>query len=188
MQTDANTGTSVSNWINGKFNYIQTYAPGSTVFQGMSSLGTGGQPWVQAANPTANFLLGMLEDGEDVEIGIVPATGGTGHVMTLSSLDWNDANNNAVFDTGDSLSIDGLDPAGSDGLGTSASTFDLDLSPPTIAGGPMTISSGDGGLYNGYALDVALAESPCPEPATVSLFFAGCGAMAVLRRIRRKAA
>ncbi|MGD1000236.1 MAG: PEP-CTERM sorting domain-containing protein [Candidatus Brocadiia bacterium] len=174
MQTDPNTGTSVANWINGKFNYIQTYAPGSTVFQGMSSLGTGGQPWVQPAAPTANFLLQMLEDGEDVELGIVPAAGGTGHVLTLSSIDWST----------DGLSIDGLDPAGSDGLGTSASEFDLDL---TINGGgnPITVSGGDGGIYNGYALDVALAESPCPEPATLSLFLAGCGVMAVVRRIRR---
>ncbi|MGO8703227.1 MAG: PEP-CTERM sorting domain-containing protein [Candidatus Brocadiia bacterium] len=188
MQTDPNTGTSVANWINGKYNYIQTYAPGSTIFQGMSSLGTGGQPWVQAANPTANFLLQMLQYGEDVEIGIVPAAGGTGHVLTLSSIDWDDANNNSIFDAGDTLSIDGLDPAGSDGLGTSASTFDLDLSPATVAGGPLTVSGGDGGVYNGYALKVALAESPVPEPATLSLFFAGCGAAALLRRLRRHAA
>jgi hypothetical protein len=184
MNTTPCGGTTVANWIDGKYNYIETYAPGSTVFEGESSVGTGGQPWVQAGNPTAAFLLQMLQQGEDVELAIFPAAG-IGHVLTLSSIDWDNVAGNDVFNpgNGDTLSIDGVDPAGD---GVTAGTFDLDLG--LTVGGELTITGGDGGAYNGYDIGAALAESPCPEPATLSLFFAGFGVIAALRRTRRKAA
>jgi hypothetical protein len=46
----------------------------------------------------------------------------------------------------------------------------------------MTIS---GGPYNGYVLEVALAES-VPEPATVSLLLLGAGAILGGLRLRRR--
>jgi hypothetical protein len=171
MNTDKNLGTTNSNWINGKYDYIENFAPGKTIYEGMDSLGTGGLTWVQNANPTASFLLSMLQKGEDVEIGLIP-TSGIGHVMTLSSINWNDANNNMAFDAGDTLSIDGIDPVG-------GAAFNYNLSP----GAAMTFN---GGPYNGYTLVAALAES-VPEPATFGLLLLGTGLLAV-RRSRRQAA
>jgi hypothetical protein len=169
MNTDPNTGTTQWNWINGKYNYLETYAPGRTSYQGWDSVGQGGQPWVQNGNPTANFLLQMLQDGEDVEIGLTPPLGSIGHVLTLSSIHWNDADNSNTFDAGDTLTIDGIDPDG-------GGVFNFTLSPPALAGQPMTFF---GGAYNGYELDAALAESPLsassaiPEPATLTLIGLG---------------
>ena len=80
MATDPNSGTSVANWVSGKVNYINNFAPNTTTFAGM---GTGGYPWLNGGNPTANFLLQQLRDGEDVEMAIFP-TAGIGHVLTLS--------------------------------------------------------------------------------------------------------
>jgi len=180
MNTDPCTGTTLSDWINGKYDYIEDFAPGSTTFEGMSSLGNGNQPWVQAGNPTANFLLQMLQQGEDVELGILPSETGIGHVVTLSSINWNDANNNNVFDGLDSLTLDGLDPAGN---GVNAAPFLWTMSP----GAPLTIV---GGAYDGYLLEVALAESPVPEP--ISMIFFGTGLVAVggfmvRRRMKQRA-
>jgi len=41
MNTDPNSGTSVANWVSGKVNYINNFAPNTTTFAGM---GTGGYP------------------------------------------------------------------------------------------------------------------------------------------------
>jgi hypothetical protein len=170
MNTDPNAGTTNNNWITGKVNYINTFAPAAnTLFEGMDSLGTAGQPWLQNANPTAAFLLSMLQQGEDVELALIPTTG-IGHVLTLSSIHWNDVNSNLLFDNGDTLTIDGIDPAG-------AAVFAFNLT----AGNPMTVSA-NGGALAGYSLVGALAESP--EPASLVLLIGAGAALAVLRPAR----
>jgi hypothetical protein len=176
MNTNRNTGTTEANWINGKVNYINTYAPGTTYFEGMDHVATGGQPWVQPAYPTAAFLLRMLQQGQDVEIGLT-GTSEIGHVMTLSSIHWTDANDNLLLDPGESLTIDGYDPAGD---GTNAAPFNYALS--LDANNALVFN---GGPYNGYVLDAALAES-VPEPGTVTLLVMGAGMLGVFRA-RRKA-
>ncbi len=169
MNTNQNSGTSDTNWVAGKVNYLNAFAPGKTVFAGMDSAATNPRPaWDQNANPTVNFLVQQLKAGEDIEIGI----SAPGHVLTLTGLTWNDANNNGVFDAGDTLTLNTIDPA-NPGANTT-----LTLSP----GNPMTIT---GGTYNGLVLDAALAESPVPEPATIALI--AVGGLALLTR-RRKAA
>jgi len=174
MNTDVNNGTSLSDWINGKVSYLNMFAPGKTLFAGMETLSGIGRPiWDQNANPTVNFMLQELQAGEDVELGILPLTG-IGHALTLTGLTWNDADNNGGFNAGDTLTLNTIDP-GNPGINTP-----LTLSP----GNPMTIS---GGPYNNYTLNVVLAESPIPEPATISLLLLGAVAL-LARRDQRKPA
>ncbi|NNM89133.1 MAG: PEP-CTERM sorting domain-containing protein [Phycisphaerae bacterium] len=166
MNTNQNTGTTDTNWVAGKVNYLNAFAPGKTTFAGMDSAATNPRPaWDQNANPTVNFMLQQLRAGEDIEIGI----SAPGHVLTLTGLTWNDANNDGVFDAGDTLTLNTIDPA-NPGANTA-----LTLTP----GNPMTIS---GGAYNGLVVDAALAESPVPEPATIVLFLIGGLALLARRR------
>lgn len=183
MHTTVAGGTTVDNWVDGKVSYIATYSQSPrTIYEGMVAPGlfayTGTQQWVQNTAPTAAFFLDMLQQGEDVEIGLAPPPGSglMGHVMTLSSLDWNDLNNNLVFDAGDTLTIDGWDPTGD---GTTAGFF-VDLLSPG-AGGLMEFV---GGRYSDYTIFGALAES-VPEPSGVGLI-AMAGALTILCRGRRK--
>ena len=171
MNTDVNNGTTEGNWVNGKMNYINTYAPGTTIFAGMDSDNTVNRPaWDLNANPTVNFLLQELRAGEDVELGIDPTTG-VGHVLTLTGLTWNDADNNGGFNLGDTLTLNTIDPAN-----PLVNTL-LTLNP----GNPMTVS---GGAYNNYLLTGALAES-IPEPTSFGLMMLG-GLLGLCRLLRWK--
>jgi hypothetical protein len=155
MNTDPASGTTDNNWIMGKVEYLESLAPGKTTYAGMDSVSQGGQNWVQNANPTANFFLQQLKDGEDIEIGITPSGNGIGHCLTLTSLHWVDNDASNTFNAGDTLTLDGIDPAG-------GTPFNFTMSPGANANAPMSFN---GGAYNGYVLDAALAESPVPEPA-----------------------
>jgi hypothetical protein len=177
MLTGACSGTTYSNFIAGKVNYINTYAPGTTYFQGMSLFANpDGVNWITSGQaPTAQFLAAMLGQGEDTELLIFPAAG-IGHVLTLASIDFNTVTNSGT--------IDGIDPAG-------GVYFDYDI---TVTGGAITFTGGvagdndDPNNYTGYTLGAAVSESPTiPEPATLSLLLLG-GAGILARRIRRKEA
>jgi hypothetical protein len=172
MNTSANNGTTLANWINGKVSYLNAYAPGKITFAGMDSIQVNNPPaWLQNANPTVNFLLQELQAGEDVELGIYPLDN-VGHALTLTGLTWIDTDSDQTFDVGDTLTLNSIDPAAPNG------NTPLILTP----GNPMTIS---GGPYDGYALEVALAESPVPEPASFSLVILG-GLVGLRRLLWRK--
>jgi hypothetical protein len=173
MNTSANNGTTIANWIGGKVSYLNAYAPGKITFAGMDSLvAAANRPWWdQNANPTVNFLLQELQAGEDVELGIYPLDM-VGHALTLTGLTWNDADNSLTFNGPDTLTLNTIDPAAPNG------TTPLILTP----GNPMKIS---GGIYDGYTLQVALAESPVPEPASFSLVILG-GLVGLRRLLWRK--
>jgi hypothetical protein len=172
MNTIANAGTTIANWINGKVSYLNAYAFGKTTFAGMDSLSVApNRPlWDQNLNPTVNFLLQELQAGEDVELGIYPVDM-IGHALTLTGLTWIDADSDQTFDVGDTLTLNTIDPAAPNG------NTPLILTP----GNPMTIS---GGPYDGYSLEVALAESPV-EPASFSLVILG-GLVGLRRLLWRK--
>ena len=171
MNTSALNGTTIADWIGGKVAYLNTYAPGKTIFEGMDTLSLQANrlPWDTNANPTVNFLLAELQAGEDVELGIYPLDN-IGHALTLTGLTWNDTDNSLTFNGPDTLTLNTIDPAK-----PNVNTVVM-LTP----GNPMTIS---GGSYDGYKLEVALAES-VPEPATWSLVALGIGAFIANRRRR----
>jgi len=173
MNTSANNGTTLPNWIFGKISYLNTYAPGIILFAGMDSLSAAEtRPmWDTNANPTVSFLYQELQAGEDVELGIYPLDM-VGHALTLTGLMWDDANNNGAFDGTDTLTLSTIDPA------NPLVNTPLMLTP----GNPMKIS---GGPYDGYSLEVALAES-VPEPATAGLLLLGAGALLGAVQLRRR--
>jgi len=175
MNTSANNGTTLANWIGGKTSYLNAFAPGLITFAGMDSLSPAGSrpAWDQNANPTVSFLLHQLQAGEDVELGIYPLDM-IGHALTLTGLNWTDATSDGVFDGGDTLTLNTVDPA------NPLMNTVLILNP----GNPMTIS---GGAYNNYALEVALAES-VPEPAMASLLLLGVAALLGVVRLHRRSA
>ena len=173
MNTSANNGTTIANWIGGKVSYLNACALGKTIFAGMDSLSApANRPlWDTNANPTVNFLLQELQAGEDVELGIYPLDM-VGHALTLTGLTWNDADGLGTFNIGDTLTLNTIDPA-NPGMNTAVAL---------IPGNPMKIS---GGIYDGYTLQVALAESPVPEPASFSLVILG-GLVGLRRLLWRK--
>jgi hypothetical protein len=178
MSTDPDTGTDENNWVGGKVGYLDKFAPGKTVFEGQDPLYTGTQAGIdKTTKPTAMFLKNMLQAGEDIEIGITPASGDTGHVMTVSSIDWTDADSNGSFNTGDSLSIDGIDPAG-------GTTFNYTLTPAGNAGFAAGFMTFNGGPYGGYRLDAILAESPVPLPTAALPGFLLLTGLGVYRKMR----
>jgi hypothetical protein len=177
MNTSPINGTTEGNWANGKANYLNFYAPGKTVFAGMDSDLTLNRPaWDLNANPTIVFILNELRLGEDVELGIDPSSG-IGHVLTLTGAMWVDMNN-GVFTIGDPLFFNTIDPANP--IGNTLITIDPASENNPAGGNPMGII---GVNYNGYRLTGALAESPIPEPATITLAFLG-GVSLMLRRRR----
>lgn len=178
MNTDPNGGTSEDGWVNGKLDYIETYAPGTTSFAGMDGDSTLARPsWDQNAYPTLNFLIDQLKSGEDIELGLDQSllTSKGGHVVTLQGIVWNDVNNNGVFDIGDTLTLQVIDPANPNVITA------LTMYP----GPPMSVEGGD---YNGFLLTGALAESPItPLPPSVDMAMAGLvglGGLTLARRAR----
>lgn len=176
MNTSSETGTSDDNWIMGKMEYLETYAPGKTTYAGYNEFTTGGQDWVTLGIPTMAFLIEQLMLGANIELGISPGAQGIGHVLTLSSLHWVDEDSDGIFDNDtEDATLDGIDPG-------TGSSFELSLKTITI--GDNTYLGFDGGTYDGYRIDAALAEVAVPEPATYVLL--SLGAVAVLVARRRK--
>jgi hypothetical protein len=178
MNTSSETGTSDENWIMGKVEYLETYAPGKTTYAGMNEFTTGGQDWVTLGIPTIGFLIDQLLKGANIELGISPGAQGIGHVLTLSSLHWVDENSDGIFDNDtEDATLDGIDPA-------TGSAFELSLKTITI--GDNTYLGFDGGGYDGYRIDAALAEVAVPEPATWVLLSVGAIALVAARRRNRR--
>ncbi|WP_428937833.1 hypothetical protein [Fontivita pretiosa] len=183
MNTDPNQGTTDSNWVRGKVAWLETYAPGKTVYHGQDFFDLPNEPaWLADQTvPTLWFIWEQLSRGQDVEIGITPLNAqgnpdGTGHAMTLSSINWNDANNNMTFDAGDTASLDGIDPANP----ANDFVYELDL----IASQGQEFLSFAGGPYANYRIDVVLAESPVPLPPAVAAGMAAMAAVAAWSRRR----
>ena len=166
-----NQGTTIHHWAWGKYDYLENYAPGKTLYHGQTTYNgwTTGKPrpaWVQNVNPSWNFVYNQLLMCQDVEIGIWWSTD-MGHALTVCGLSWDD-----VTMTG---SISYLDP------------WDA-LCYNTV---PLTFNYVTGKLYMPYGtnnawIDLAFAESPVPEP---SAFLAlGSGFFGVLITLRRRRA
>ena len=178
MMTTPGAGTSPIDLVAGKIIWLNTYAPlVQTRFEGMgiyNNLNPAGMSWITVGQPTVQFLAQMLEDGEDVEIYMNPPQGGQvtiAHVMTLAGIDFDTATNSGT--------IDGIDPDG-------GAYFKFDISD---VNGVLTLGgAADGNLdglnYANYTMDLALAESPVPEP--ISMIFFGTGLVGVVGYVARR--
>jgi hypothetical protein len=169
MGTTEADWTTTLGWVYGKYNYLEKYAKGKTVYHGQTTTGdwTGDQPrptWVENVDPTWQFVFNELNRCQDVEIGI-EWTGG-GHALTVCGFRWDDRTNKGQ--------IWYIDPD----TGT--------CTPPTQGVEVSMTGNVLGFTYdnNDAKITLALAES-VPEPG--SLMVLGSGLIGLLGlRIRRR--
>jgi len=175
-----------------KVQWIEDFAPGTTVFGGMIYRpGVNLSDWyggssLQNAYPTFEFLRGELEHKEDVEIGFwwEMEEGGkaktVGHVVALTSLKFCDANGNRQWDADlDEVAlIDFVDP----NEPTALTWCPLIMEDDALK----FLYTFDGTPYLA-TLDLAYSESPVPEPLTMAGLALGIGSLATYLRRRRAA-
>jgi hypothetical protein len=162
-------GTLRSKFISGKQDWIEMRVPGVTVYQDL-------------LNPTWQFLYGELVDMEDVELlfGFYDAAGNRvgGHYVTLTSFMWTDVNMDGVVDVGEGATIGFIDAQ--TGLPATQGLFQNAL------GTALRTDYNIGGNVGQTRIDVAVSESPIPEPSTVMLVGAGLGCLLMRRRKRNR--
>ena len=147
-------GTFIDDFIYGKQKYIDQVAPNTTRYAAQEPFawnvirGGVAQPkpaYIQAVNPTFNFLFNELSDGEDVEILI---NGDFNHYLTLTSFSWD-----TVLMSG---TMDYIDPGtGQHGISDISQIGNL-------------INTNYGG---GSSNIVAAVTESVPEPSSLALLF-----------------
>jgi hypothetical protein len=133
-------GTLLSNFITGKQKYIESKVPGLTTYASL-------------LNPGFPFLLGELQQNEDVELllGFYDAMNNRvgGHYVTLYG----------VSGAGDPQALSFVDPAGG--------VNQPNLAYVVVGGVIQVLGYGPAGSIT--RIDAAVAESPVPEPGTLTL-------------------
>jgi hypothetical protein len=163
MKTLTNWTTHHDDFILGKYNYLESVAPGKTVYaaQDYWAWTTARPSWVAPIAPTWQFLYNELVACEDVEILLTFSDGG--HYLTLTSFHWTDADNDLIVDQSESAWIDYIDP-------NTGATGQSNIWQSSL-GGIISCS------YTSDAwISMAVKES-VPEPATIVLLMlaAACG-------------
>ena len=164
-------GTTFQDWVWGKYNFLENYAPGKTIYHGQTTYNgwtvlLPRPAWVAPVLPNWSFIYNELNKCQDVEIGINWGSD-MGHALTVCGFMWDDVLNQGA--------IWYIDPC------TGVCT-------PLEAGIPVFIR-GDGKLGFNYSganawVDLALAES-VPEPSMLLLL--GSGFVGILIRVRKRA-
>ena len=182
MSTTSSNGTNPPAWVSGEVNYLEAAAPGKTSYGGMgSSVDIGGintttYPWFNNnSDPTFAFLFSALQNGDGVELAMFPLIDGIGHVVTLTGLNWNDANSNGIIDFSEGATMTLVDPL--DG------TVKTNHIGQLVANGNLQTDYYHAGIDSGVIV-MALSEVPVPEPASLAVF--GLAAVAILVRRRRR--
>ena len=107
-------GSTDQSWWEYKVQYIEDFAPNTTVFGGMTTDNTAG--WfhggdLTAGSPTWGYLWKEVSDAENVEIKIWANDMDSAHALTLSSMKFNDnVIANGVWDVGEARMMDYVDP------------------------------------------------------------------------------
>jgi len=175
-----------------KVQWIEDFAPGTTVFGGMVyKPGVDLSDWygaspLQNAYPTFDFLWGELDHKEDIELGFwwemeVTQPDGTkkkkkfGHMVTLTSLKFCDDGDGTWEPATEQAKLDFIDPNNPTGL-----TLDI----LTLTGGALHFDYTYGGTDYDATIDLAYTESPVPEPLTMAGLLLGVGCLA--RYVHRK--
>ena len=189
MRTMDPGGTWARDFIWGKKNWIENYAPGSTIYHGQTHpLGAydpinnpGGwtterpKPgWINQVWPQWRFMYNELVACEDVEILLNWYDGG--HFLTLSSFHFTDANFDGIMQAGEGAWIDFIDPCS--GAVGNANVWN--------------VQDGSGNWYikTSYVTGqeswvfMAVAESPVPEPCSLLVLATGLAGLIGLRRKR----
>ncbi len=189
------SGTWDDMFIYGKQKYIETVLPNQTVYAAQLKSqwawpGALARPadeippiakpaWVQdQTQPDAVFLALELGACEDVEILIID--GAWGHYLTVTGIQWIDANNDGLINAGvggENALLHYIDPV--TGLPPLAPA---PIGGQNIVGDPIFVSYP---LFPNAQLVMTVSESPIPEPTTMTLL--GLGGLAALIRRRRKA-
>ncbi len=177
MNTLANLTTFHDDFIWGKKAYIESVASGNTVYAAQdwwawTNTERPKPAWVAPVKPTWGFIYNELKACEDVEILLSWSDGG--HFLTLTSLHWNDADNDGIIDFGENASMDYIDPCtgawGQSQIWTGGSESDKDIETDYNTSSTTWIS-------------MAVAESPVPEPSTlIMLLLAGMCGLTLRRR------
>lgn len=176
MYNPGSGGSSDKDWWEHKVWYIEDFAPNTTVFSGMIEANPAG--WHDAADliqgsPTWGFLWQEVADAENVEIKINIPGESLAHALTLTSMKFNDANDNHQWDVGEARWIDYLDPNDPSQLFTGAVQ-------PNLAGTRLEFYWDNLGANDPRWVTIsgAFSESPVPEPVNVALaIFGGIGAI-----------
>ncbi|MDB5291166.1 MAG: hypothetical protein JWL69_2407 [Phycisphaerales bacterium] len=158
-----------NNFISGKIQYIHDHGLDNKVSVEYQAVNPGtGRP--STAHPSEAFLYEQLAKGQDVEVGFGwNGTGGGGHWVTATGLDFN-----TTSDTG---TLDFVDPWGGVDI---QGNLSLDANGNLVlsysggaAGNPADTSDNPGDASSG-TIDIIVAESPVPLP---SVAWAGFGCL-----------
>jgi hypothetical protein len=174
MDCDCNNGgTTIDNFISGKQSYLNDVAPGTTEVHF--------QNWFDGANPlkpTWQFIFDELKKGQDIEIlvGFYDDTGARngGHYVTVTGFSFEDADGDGDIGAAELATLYYVDP--DDG---NANFNELNMIDDFIN------LMGYSDQYNTY-VEAAVAESPIPEPLTLSLFAAGLVGVVMLRGRKKR--
>ena len=175
MGTSIPGGTTAQGFWEGKVDYVNHYAPGTTTFEGMVDpgfvpFGWKYNSWLQFALPTFDWLWTQLSAEQDIELGIDFGSD-LGHALTLTSLCFNDINYSGRWDPNEAMMFDYIDPNN-----------------PTAPSPDIPLTLGIGGLhfnYKGVDTRIRLAYAESPEPSVVISLLVGVGSFAGLLRRRR---
>jgi hypothetical protein len=190
-----NNGVFNRDFVWGKINYFNDKAPGTTSIHGQV-ITEPGQDWTQerpkpdfieSVFPTWQFLFNEISKAQDVEFGITYDSGG-GHFLTLSSFNWTDANMDGIIQQTENAVIDFIDPL-DPGTGPAKRTYGQIFNDPIDNRLRFTYNQIGAGNVSGY-IDIAVAESPIPEPSTVIgiLFLGTLGAGSTIKKkLKQKA-
>jgi hypothetical protein len=153
-------GVTDANFITGKQQYLNNHGLSNMVSLEYEAVDVG-----QRVTPTWRFIYNQLMATQDVEIAFGWYGTSEGHCVTVTSFDFKDNSGLGIIDAADPATLDFTDPwDGQHYVGTLTMTNNF-LKLTYVGGG-----AGDGawGL-----IDIAVAESPIPEPATFSLLIIG---------------
>ncbi len=151
------SGTAWSNFYSGKTSYINLLASDTTAFS-------------QQTVPTADYIASYLNSRADIEILMVPSSGGTGHYVTVTGITYDD------MGFGQLMYIDPLD-----GMFHVADLEGYD----SISGLSVRYVAPGGSIPQSLNIAFAATEAPVPEPGTLILTPLSLAVLAMWRRRRR---